>query len=59
MKSKPKQKLFIVRKYVMADSCSQALRKERSQKPDDCWLDEDYKKKMSESLTSAIGFNVE
>lgn len=55
---KPKLKLFVVRKYVMADSAAQALRKERNQKPDDCWLDEDYKKNAVQELKPAIGFEI-
>jgi hypothetical protein len=42
----PKQsdKLFIVRKYVKASSAAEAIRKERSIAPDECFLDEEWRK---------------
>lgn len=53
-----KEKRYIVRKYVMAKSCQEALRKEKKVKPDDCWVDEDWKKDNEDELVSAIGFTV-
>jgi hypothetical protein len=37
------KKLFIVRKYVFAASVAEAVRIEKAQLPDDCWLDDDWK----------------
>ena len=37
-------KIFVVRKYVVAKNAQDALSKERKVKPDECWLDEDWKK---------------
>lgn len=54
-----KQKLFVVKKYIMANSAHDALRKERRHRPDDVWVDEDWKKEHKEQLTSCIGFSVE
>lgn len=51
-----KEKRFIVRKYIMATSMQQALRKEKRSKPDDCWIDEEWKKDNPNQLVSAIGF---
>lgn len=53
-----KQKRFIIRKYIMAKSASEALKKERRTRPDDCWVDEDWKKDNPNQLESAIGFQV-
>jgi len=55
---KPTQKMFIVKKYIMASSAHEALKKERRVRPDDVWVDEDWKRNNTE-LASCIGFNVE
>ena len=55
---KPEQKRYIVRKYVMATSAHQALKMERKMRPDDVYVDDDWKKENKE-LSSAIGFTVE
>lgn len=52
-------KLFIVKKYIMAHSAQEALKKERKTRPDDVWVDEDFRKEQKYSLESAIGFEVE
>lgn len=38
------KKRFIIRKYVVATSALDALKKEKDQKADDCWLDETWQK---------------
>ncbi len=38
------QKIFIVRKYVKARSAAEAIRKERNVAPDDCWIDDEWRK---------------
>lgn len=53
-----KPKRYIVRKYIMARSASEALRKERKTRPDDVWVDDEWKKDNKE-LASAIGYTVE
>ncbi len=58
MRKQP-EKLYIVKKYIMASSAQSALRKERKIEADECWVDEDYKKNMARDLPSAIGFNQE
>lgn len=57
--AKPTLKRFIVRKYIMASSAHEALKKERRIRPDDCWVDDEWKKENPNQLTSAIGFSVE
>jgi chemotaxis response regulator CheB len=52
------QKLYIVRKYVMASSCQDALRKSEKVKPDDCWIADEWKDKAGSKFVEAIGFNV-
>jgi hypothetical protein len=37
-------KIYIIRKYVIANSASQAIRKEKFQKVDDVWVDESTQK---------------
>jgi hypothetical protein len=50
------KKLFVVRKYIMAESASDAIRKESKQKVDDVWVDEEWKKVHTEEDTKNIGF---
>lgn len=52
------QKLFVVKKYVMAKSAQEALRKEIKIKPDDIWVDDEWRKGNQDRLTDAIGFEV-
>lgn len=49
---------YIVRKYVMATTAADALKKERKHMPDDIWLDEEWKKEQGKQLESAIGFAI-
>lgn len=53
------KKRFIVRKYVMAKTAQEALRIERKFRPDDVWVDEDWKKDNPNKLESAVGFTIE
>lgn len=53
------QKLFIVKKYVMAASAAQAIRRESKLPVDDVWVDEEWKKGNVPNLAQAIGFNVQ
>ncbi len=54
-----KEKLFIVRKYVRAESVEDALHKEKRQKVDDCWVDEAWKAGEADGIANAIGFKQE
>ncbi len=51
-----KDKLFIVRKYIMAKSAIDAIKKDKVTPVDDVWIDDEWKKKGSERLESTIGF---
>lgn len=51
------KKLFIVKKYVWAESANQAIRREKNQPVDDVWVDDDWKK-QSNTPKDAIGFYV-
>jgi hypothetical protein len=54
-----KEKRFIVRKYIMAKTAHEALKKERRYRPDDVWVDEDWKRDHNKDLSSAIGFTTD
>lgn len=54
-----KEKLYIVRKYIMAKSASEAIKKERKIIPDDVWVSDDWMKENKSDLTSAVGYSVE
>lgn len=49
-------KRFIVRKYVMAESVADAVRKESRYPVDDCFIDDDWKM-ANEIKWKEIGFN--
>lgn len=53
------EKRFIVRKYIMAKNASEALKKERRYRPDDVYIDDDWKREHNQDLSSAIGFTLE
>lgn len=55
-KKQPLVKKFVVKKYIMAVSASEALKKERRFKADDVWVDEEWSKIQTEK-TPAIGFS--
>lgn len=57
MKTEPKR--YIVRKYIMAKTAQEALRKERAVRPDDVYVDDGWIKDNPNKLESAIGFVVE
>lgn len=48
-------KLFIVQKYVVASSAEEAIKKEKNQKADEVWLDQDWKKGAINKADSAFG----
>ena len=55
------KKLFVVKKYIMAESASEAIRKDKQTPVGDVWVHEDWMKKDIEGLFSVnekpIGFN--
>ena len=44
MKNKNTDKRFIVRKYIMAQSAADAIKKDKLAPVFDVWVDDDYKK---------------
>ena len=52
--TKNTDKRFIVRKYIMAQSAADAIKKEKIAPVLDVWVDDDWKK--TEAGASAIGF---
>lgn len=52
------QKIYVVRKYIVANSVIEALQKERTQPVDDCWAEESTHKEHLEELSkkNPIGF---
>lgn len=55
---KDNRKLFIVKKYIMATSASDAIKKDKITAPQDVWIDEDWSKGQKNQLASAIGFEI-
>jgi len=59
--TKPKkiinQKMFIVRKYIIASSAKEAIHKDKTTPVDDVYIDSDFQKKQFEQLASGIGFS--
>lgn len=54
------RKIFVIRKYVVANSVEEALEKEKSAKVDDCFLEELSQKAWLEDrigLNNNIGFH--
>ena len=49
-------KMFVIRKYVMAKSAKDAIRKDKTLPVDDVWIDSDWQKRQTEQLASAVGF---
>jgi hypothetical protein len=45
-------KKFIIKKYIMAASAKDALKKERHTLADDVWIDEDWRKNNEDKVTS-------
>jgi len=58
MKKQEPNKLFVVRQYIWAKNAPHALKLAKEHKADECWVDEDFRKNMS-NLRDAIGFKSE
>lgn len=58
--NRDKQKLFVVKKYIMANSAQEALKKENKYRADDCWVDEDWRNKQKDfsEVESSMGFKL-
>ncbi len=54
-----KNKLYVIRKYIMAKSIEEVIKKEKKIKPDEIWIDVELKKENKDTKTNlvdAIGF---
>ena len=49
------KKLFVVRKYIWANSAQQAIKQDRKHPVEDVWVDDEWKK-QSNNPKDAIGF---
>lgn len=49
-------KLFVVRKYVLADSVAQALKKEKKAEVYEVFVDDEWRKNNGDNLAKAIGY---
>lgn len=54
-----KEKMYVIKKYIMATSAREALRKEKITPADDCWIDEKWRESERDNLANAIGFVIE
>mgnify|MGYP001598959697 FL=1 len=50
--------MFVVKKYIKAFPAKEALKKEKKQEADDCWIDDDWRKEKKDRLAEAIGFKI-
>jgi hypothetical protein len=50
------KKIFVVRKFVIASSIKEAIKIERDITPDDCWLDDDWRKNNYQLPPQRMGF---
>lgn len=51
-----KKKLFVVTKYILALSASQAIQIEKHMAVDEVWVDKEWKNIQSEQAISPMGF---
>lgn len=57
MSKVPQKKIYIIRKYIIATSAKQALKLEKNQPADDCWVEDSMQKEWLErEMKHEIGF---
>lgn len=59
MQNNKDKKIFVVRKYVVATSVIDAIKKEKKQAVDDCWVEDDaHKEYLREKIkkVNPVGF---
>lgn len=44
------KKLFVIKKYILADNAQEAIKKDKTHKVDDVWMDDDFRKREVEKL---------
>lgn len=50
------KKLFIVRKYIWANNATEAIKKDKTHKVEDVWVDDEWKKVNVDLKKDIIGF---
>lgn len=55
---KKDQKLYIVKKYIYATSCAEAIKKDKVAPVDDCWMDDTWRQKSLNDRNDSIGFKL-
>lgn len=55
MKDKPKDKLFIVKKFIKAQNALEAIKKDKNHPVDDVYIDSAWSDK-NQNLADAVGF---
>lgn len=56
-KKKPTEKMYIVRKYIMAKDIKSCMRKEKTHTPDEINFSSDWVESGNQHLAEAIGFH--
>jgi len=53
---KREEKMYVVRKYVMAKTVQEAIKKERKTKIHEVFVDDEWRKSQKDNLAAAIGY---
>lgn len=52
-----KNKLYVIKKYIYAESAAKAIKAEKDLPVDDCWVDEDWRRNnLANPEPKPIGF---
>lgn len=51
-----KDKLFCIKKYVMAPNAKIAIKREKQVEVDDLWIDDEWRRNNDDKLERVIGF---
>jgi hypothetical protein len=52
-------KMYVIRKFIKANSAAQALRLEKKLPADECYISDDWKEGKNQNLADAMGFKSE
>jgi len=54
------KKIYVIKKYVIAESAEEAIKLSKNKPVDDCWVDDDsHKIQLQEIIKNNIGFTYE
>lgn len=51
-----KKNIYIIRKYVLASSITEAIKKDKTTQPHDCWLEENAQKRIIDDMSEKKEF---